>query len=96
MTDNQKLQNLKGQIFKILYLKEEDNPTINSYIDSLYIQIKGMEADSENLATNKRFNSIINVIAYFKTSEFNLGQCKREVFKCINTIDAISRELDNG
>ncbi len=93
MDRSKKLDSLKGQVFKVIYLKEDNNSTLNIYLDSLYIQLKGIEADDDCLQNNLKFNSIVNTIAYLKTNDFTFDQCKREIFKCMNYLKELANEL---
>jgi len=86
---NEFLNMLINLVYKILPLKEEQNPYLNDYLDSLIIQLKGALDTYPYLKTNTQYISIINTVQYFYNNDFTVKQCKREVFKCIKTIKQI-------
>lgn len=86
------INNLGKSIFKILPLKEEHNKGLNEYIDSLLIQMNGALITYPQLKCNNEYIAMLNIINYFSCNEFNVRQCKREVFKCLNILDTLKKE----
>lgn len=89
---NDYLNDIIGKIYKVLPLKEEGNSYLSEYLDSLLIQLKGAETTYLLLSSNPRYISIVNCIQYFCDNDFTSRQCKREVFRCIESIKQIQKE----
>jgi hypothetical protein len=87
------LDGLIGSIYKILPLKEENNSYLDDYLDSLAIQLTGALETYPELSTNTKYISIVNSIQFFRKNEFSLKQCRREVFKCIESVKKIQKEV---
>lgn len=88
---------LISKIFKILPLKEQGNPKLPEYIDSVSIQLKGALETCMDLADNVQYNrkyiEVLNTINYLKHNDFSVKQCKREIFKCLSILDSIRENL---
>lgn len=85
------LVNMIGSVFKVLPLYESNSETLSEYVESLYIQLVGGQETYKELKTNQEYVSIINVIQFFKTNEYNKKTCKREILKCVNLLEKISK-----
>ena len=86
------LNNMVGKIFKILPLKEENNLGFNDYVDSILVQLVGATKTFEELENNQDFLTVINIIQYINNNECSNKQCKREVFKCLDIIQKMTKE----
>lgn len=80
---------LIDRFYKIIPLKEEYSDTLNDYLDSLRIELIGSQKTIELLSSNVQFMSLINVIEYMLHNDFDKKVCKREVFKCIKTLEKL-------
>lgn len=93
---NDFLTHLVGSIFKILPLKEDTDSGIDvglkDYIDSVVIQVVGGRMTYPILDKNQQYISIVNSIYYLNNNDFTQKQCKREVFKCIKTLQELITE----
>lgn len=87
------LNGLTGSIYKILPLKEDENPFLSEYLDSLVIQLNGAKETYHELSSSVKYIYIINIVQYFCNNPFTVKQCKREVFKCIKYIGKIREEV---
>ena len=85
------LENLIGALYKVLAMKDVNDTTLPKYLDSLYIQLVGGSENFTVLKSNQRYVSIINVVQYFRTNEFDKDTCKREVLKCTNILSKLSK-----
>ena len=85
------LTNMIGAVFKVLPLNDSKNETLPDYLDSLYIQLIGGRDSHNELKESVEFASIINVIQYFKTNEYSPKTCKREILKCVNVLEKLSK-----
>lgn len=90
---NDFLENIIGGIYKILPLKEESNPYLAEYLDSFLIQLNGAIKTYPTLSSNSKYIAVVNTIQYFCYNDFTEKQCKREVFKCIENIKKIQKEV---
>lgn len=101
---NQSLENyfkfLIGKVYKILPLKEQDNNTLSTYLESLKVELVGNYELLEILKNEPQFISLLNIIQYFISNEFDVRVCKREVFRAIRIIESINEkyfmEVDNN
>ena len=87
------LQSLINKVYKILPMKEEKCDTLNSYLLSLQNELIGCYKLWSVLEENPQFLSIINIIQYLSTEEYDEAGCKREVFKTIHLIEKINESL---
>ena len=90
-TTNLFLKTLIGSVYKILPMYDSKDPNLHNYLDSLYVQLVGGYEYYEELNYNQSFQSIINIIQYFRTHEFDKKTCKREVLKATNVLDKLSK-----
>ena len=90
-TTNLYLKTMIGAVFEILPKYDDCDKTLHDYLDSLYVQLVGASEFYEELKHNQRYYSIINIIQYFRTNEFDKKTCKREVLKCTNILDKLSK-----
>lgn len=93
------LNRMINELYKILAMKDEEDFTLPKYIDSVYIQLVGGAENFPELKTNQKYVSIINIIQYFRTNEFDKQLCKREILKCTNLLAKLSlkdKEVDYG
>lgn len=75
------LGGLLGKLKKIIYLKDENNPYIKKYIQSLSVEISGSQITFPELKQIGRYTTILNIVNYLSVSSFTFEECKREVFK---------------
>lgn len=89
------INHLINKIYKILPLSEEENENVKDYIDGVLVQIKGSFETSKDffsIPQNKeKLVDILNSVNYLYKHDYTLTQCKREVFKCISTLDRIKK-----
>lgn len=92
------LQKIVDKIFKILPLYEEKNSTVDSYIESLILEITGFTSKYGNVGISE-YMSVISTLEGLRGIIDDRGKqptVKREVFKCIETINKISDMLEGG
>lgn len=90
------LQKIVDKIFKILPLYEEKNSTVDSYIESLILEITGFTSKYGNVGVSD-YMSVISTLEGLRGIIEDKGKqptVKREVFKCIETINKISNMLE--
>lgn len=86
-TTNLYLNSLIGAVYKILPMYENHDDNLQEYLDSLCIQLLGGLENFNELRLNSKYLSIINIIQYFRTHEYDKKTCKREVLKCTNLLN---------
>lgn len=87
---------IEHQLFKILPMKEDDNPSLDSYLDSLIIEVWGAKSLYPELDESNEYLRIMHTLSYFKDNEYSVVQCKREVFKMINLAKKILERIDSS
>jgi hypothetical protein len=86
------LEALKGKIYKLLPIYEEDKPSFKIYAKSLLIELKGATLTFPFLNTEKHFIDIINIVNYFTEYDVSYYECKKQVFKCLDLAQHIWTE----
>ncbi len=81
-----------GSIYKILPLYDEKNLGLQSYIDSVAVQLIGAMDTFQELKTNQKYISIINSINFLRVHDYTQKQCKREVLRCTNILENMIKE----
>lgn len=87
---------LVGKMYKILPMKEENCETLHQYIESLQVELIGNGDLVNILVEEPMFISLLNIIQFFISNEFNVRVCKREVFRAISLIEQINAKYFKG
>lgn len=85
---------LINKTYKILPMKEEELPTLKSYIESYLRELIGAYSflfDNDN----GQVMVLISTMAYLADNEYDVSVCRKEVFKCIHILQDISNTLTN-
>ena len=88
------IKKMKNEIFKILPLKEETNAGLYDYIDSVSVQLNGALYTYPFLSEDSDYVAVLNIINYLKRNKFNVKQCKREVFKCLEILNKVYEKYE--
>lgn len=88
------LSSLKGKVYKILPMKEEDDKGLKTYINSLCVELEGSVGVSTLPVTSEstEYIRVICVIKWLKENDFTVNVCRREIFKCLNIIETMLGE----
>lgn len=86
------LRVLIDKVYKILPLKEEQCETLPQYLQGLEHELVGCYQLYFELADEPRFLSVLNIIKFLSTEEYDTATCKHEVFAAINLIESITKE----
>lgn len=92
------LQSTVDKIFKILPLYEEKNTTLYAYVESLILELKGFVAVYGSVGVTE-YISVISTLEGIQSMIGDKGNqpiVKREVFKCIETVNKIRDMLEGG
>ena len=87
---------LVGKMYKILPMKEENCETLEQYIESLQVELIGNRDLVDVLVEEPMFISLLNIIQYFISNEYDVKLCKREVFRAISLIEQINTKYFKG
>ena len=83
---------LINKTYKILPMKEEHSLTLPDYIKSYLAELLGNVELVSILENEPSFLTVVNTIGYLSANEYDVQTCRREVFKCINILKAISKQ----
>ena len=86
------LSYLIDKVYKILPLKESETETLQSYLNSLQIELIGSTQLIDVLKDDPKFLTLLNTIQYFISNESDHKTYKREVFKCIRIIESLQNK----
>ena len=82
---------LINQFYKILPMKEENNATLGTYLESFRTELLGFCELARLIKYDARFVSIISVVQYMiDNPDAKHESVKREVFKAINICKKLS------
>lgn len=83
------LKALINKVYKILPMYEEENKNLRSYLKSLEREMSGCYQIYQSACDDASFLSVIGIVRYLHTDEYNQRTCKQEVFKAIRIIEGI-------
>ena len=86
------LKTLIDKVYKILPMKEENSETLHCYLSGLTHELVGCYQLYYELVDEPRFLSVVNIVKYLETNDYDTATCKREVFKAIKLIQNITKE----
>lgn len=87
------LDSLHDKIFKILPQKDENNPNLGKYLNSLCIEVKGAYQAFPSLQEHREYIDIVNTLCYLALNEFDKPTCKSQMFKMQSLITALEERL---
>lgn len=87
---------LINKTFKILPLKESETDTLKSYIDSFLAELIGNAELVDILKEEPSFMSVLTTMSYLANNTYDVGFCKKEVFKCIHLLKDIRERCFGG
>ncbi len=83
-------QVLINKFFKILPMREDNVETLDTYMCSLLLELKGNRSLITKLDHDPNYLTLLSTLQYFITyPDEDVKVYKREVFKCINLIKKI-------
>ena len=86
------LNHLVNRIYKILPLKESNSPTLDSYLQSLELELKGFKPFNTIIKNDPIVLSVFNILEFIKNEDCPHDVYKKEVFRCINIIQKINKK----
>lgn len=89
---NNYLKALINKVYKILPMTEENSETLQCYLTGLRHELVGCYQLHFELVDEPRFLTVVNIVKYLETNDYDTATCKREVFKAIRLIQNIVKE----
>lgn len=87
------LDSLVGRFYKIMPMKEDNDPTLNSYLKSFNRELCGSKSLILALDNNPYFIQLIGTVQYFIDNDINKETCATEVKKCISISKKLKKKL---
>ena len=86
------VNSLINKTYKILPMREENSPTLKSYLNSYLVELLGCQKLILLLSDEPQFITIITTMTYLANNECSIQQYKKEIFKCIHILDSINKK----
>lgn len=83
------LRRLINQFFKILPLREDEEPSLQEYMRSLQVEIIGNISLIQEMSEDDEFVSLVSILQYLIDNECDVRTVKREVFKAIGICKSV-------
>ncbi len=84
-------QSLVNRCFKILPMKEKDEVSLPSYLDSLDAELLGCQSLASSVKYDPAFAGLICIIRFLKDHpECQVAEVKRQVFKAISLCNKLT------
>lgn len=87
------LESLHSKIFKILPQKEDCNPNLPKYLESLCIEVKGAYEVFPELGQLNEYIDLVNILHYLALNTFDEVTCRTQMFKMQSLITASQAKL---
>lgn len=91
------IQYLIGKLYKILPMKENQDAGVDvhlqEYLDALLREVLGSLDTFPEARECKEYLAVVNVLQFLCRNEFDLDVCRRDVFKMLNLLDQIVKEM---
>lgn len=84
---------LINRTYKILPMKEEGSSTLKSYLNSYLCELIGDQTLMFGLKDEPQFVAVLGNISYLANEEYDVGECKRMVFNCINLLKSVRKNV---
>ncbi len=92
---NKYLQFLINQFFKILPMKESNEPSLQKYIHNLQRELIGCKEIFPEFYNNELFISLISILEYMINNNPDATTVKSDVFKAISICKKIAKDLND-
>ncbi len=78
------LDGLVNQIFKILPIKENEEPSLNEFMKSLQVELLGFKSLMTRIGNDSRYITLLSILQYLIDNNCEVRVVRREVFKAIS------------
>lgn len=90
------LEGLKGKIYKILPLIEEENEGVYHYVDSLIFELYGLQYVIDGVSESQTYISLLSGLEALPdeliVSENNFNFIRSEIFKMIGLVEKLQEK----
>lgn len=83
---------LVNRFFKILPIKEEGEPTLKQYMQSLQREMLGCQSLIIMLKDDDRYMSLLSILQYLIDNDTTIKTTKMEVFRAINILRQLQKK----
>ncbi len=83
---------LVGKVYKCLPMREQEDKTLNKYMESLKRELIGNKELIIELKYNGNFQTILGKLQYLISNEVDLKTFKKDIFDCISLITKLKDE----
>ena len=83
---------LVNQFFKILPIRENNEETLQKYIDSLLREMIGMGELLKTIGDDDLYLTLLSTLNYMRVHPCDVGTVKTDVFKCIRVIKKLQKK----
>lgn len=91
------LSYLVDRFFKILPMREDEEPTLNVYIRSLLLELLGCRSLIMAFNDDHDFLALTSTLKYLADHpECTVDDVRREVFRSIRTVKGLKRRYEQG
>lgn len=89
--------NLVNHFFKILPMREKEEESLSTYLDSLRDELAGCASFFDKINGDPVFVSLLSILQnIIDTPDMSVRKTKREVFKAISFCNKLSSQFANG
>ena len=86
---------LVNRVYKILPISEDEPETLQSYLDSLILELVGSKDLILKLKKDANFLSLIATLQSLSENKYSHRVIKSETFKCIDIIKKLINKIQN-
>lgn len=87
---------LVGKFYKILPIKESNETTLLSYIDSFQRELMGCKNAIRRLNYDSRYMTLIAILSYIKENTGNIQEMRKDVFRAIDICKKLKEQYAKG
>lgn len=90
------LTDLVNRFYKILPIRENEEKTIEQYLESLLREMLGFKSLIIALQYDDRYITLLSILQYFIDEKPDVSKVKSDVFKAINILKKLQKKYCNG
>jgi len=93
---SKRLGGLVNQFYKILPIKENGEPTLQKYMESLQREMVGLYELMTALDDDPQYLSLLSILQYMIDHDCDVATVKTEVFKSISILKRLQKRFEPG
>lgn len=86
------LKTLVNRFYKILPLKEDEEDSLQPYLDSLLREMLGLHDLISLLKDDDRYLTLLSMVQYFISHETSVSEVRTEVFRAISILKKLQEK----